>query len=162
MPITLLYSLLFFLHPVHISVSEINYSEKDNALQITSRIFIDDLELSIRSKLKEPELDLLTPKSGRTTQKLVSDYLNEHFKVKLDGQPQKMKLLGYEKEDAALICYIEIEKIPMFKTLEVFNDIITETWDDQSNLVHITYKSPVKSVRLTRDKPIETFTFETH
>jgi hypothetical protein len=156
---SILYGFLLFLHPLHISVSEINYSEKDNALQITCRIFIDDLELSIRHKRKEPELDLLNPKNGLTTDKLVSDYLNEHLSIKLDGQPQKMKLLGYEKEDVALIGYIEIEKIPAFKTLEVFNDMITETWDDQSNLVHVTYKSPIKSVRLTRDKPIEIFTF---
>ena len=90
-----LWSVLFFLlHPVHVSVSEISYSEKDKALQITSRIFIDDLELSIRNKRKEPELDILDPKNGLTTDQLVSDYLKDHFKIKLDGKLQKMKLLG--------------------------------------------------------------------
>ncbi len=73
--ISILYSLFFFLHPIHISVSEINYSEKDKALQITSRIFIDDLELSIRAQRKEPEMDLLEPKNGLTTEKIVSDYV---------------------------------------------------------------------------------------
>jgi hypothetical protein len=158
--IVLLYSLLFFLHPVHISVSEINYSEKDKALQITSRMFIDDLELSIRNKRKEPELDLLDPKDGLTTDQLVSEYIKDHFKVKLDGKLQKLNLLGHEKEDVAIICYIEIEKVKKFKTIEVFNDVITEIHDDQSNLVHVTYKGPIKSVRLMRDKPSEVFRFE--
>src|SRR5882762_9160240 len=54
-------------HPLHVSVSEINYSEKDKALQITSRIFIDDLELSIRHQRKEPDMDLLAPNNGLTT-----------------------------------------------------------------------------------------------
>src|SRR5882762_5937289 len=79
-------------HPVHVSVSEINYSEKDKALQITSRIFIDDLELSIRNNRKEPEMDLLAPKNGLTTDQLVSEYLKGHFKIKLDGKLQKMRL----------------------------------------------------------------------
>lgn len=148
------------LHPVHLSVSEINYSEKDKALQITSRIFIDDLELSIRNSRKEPEMDLLSPGPGLTTDQLVSTYLNDHLKIKLDGKLQKLKLLGHETEDAALICYIEIENVKKIKTLEVFNDIITETHADQSNLVHVTYKGPVRSVRLTHDNPTETFKFE--
>jgi hypothetical protein len=157
--INFLYSLFLLLHPVHVSVSEINYSEKDKALQITSRIFIDDLELSIRNARKDPELDLIEPK-GVTTNQLLEAYLKDHFKVKLDGKPQKLKFLDHEKEDVAIICYIEIENVKKFKTIEVFDDVITETHDDQSNLVHVTYKGPIKSARLMRDKPSETFKFD--
>jgi hypothetical protein len=151
------YSLLFLLHPLHVSVSEINYSEKDNALQITTRIFIDDLELSIRNQRKEPEMDLLLPKNGLTTDQLLSEYLKDHFKVKLDGKPQRMKLLGHEVEDVAIVCYIEIEKVKKTKIIEIFNDVITETFDNQSNIVHVTFQGPVKSVRLTLEKPSEEF-----
>ncbi len=158
--IELFYLILFAVHPIHVSVSEINYSEKDKALQITSRIFIDDLELSIRQKRKEPELDLLEPKNGQTTDQLLSEYLNDHFKVKLDGKLQKMKLLGHEVEGVAIICYLEIENVKKCKTIEVFIDIITETHDDQSNLVHVAYKGPVKSARLMRSKPLEIFKFD--
>ncbi len=158
--IALFCSFLLLLHPIHLSVSEINYSEKDKALQITSRIFIDDLETSIRKKLNQPELDILKPNSGQTTDQLVSTYINDHFKVKLDSKPQKLHYLGHEIEDAAIICYIEIEKVKKFKTIEVFNSIIQETHEDQSNLVHVTYKGPVKSLRLVRDKPVDILTFE--
>lgn len=158
--ITLFCSFLLFLHPIHLSVSEINYSEKDKALQITSRIFVDDLETSIRKKLNQPELDILKPTGGQSTDQLVSAYINDHFKVKLDNKPQKLSYLGHEIEDAAIICYIEIEKVKKFKTLEVFNDIIQETHEDQSNLIHVTYKGPVKSLRLLRDKPMDILTFE--
>ena len=147
-------------HPIHVSVSEINYSEKDKALQITSRIFIDDLELSIRHQRKEPEMDLLAPNNGLTTDLLVSEYLKDHFKIKLDGKLQKMKLLGHEVEDVAIVCYIEIENVKKVKDIEVYNDIITETWDDQSNLVHVTFRGPVKSARLMREKPLEVFKIE--
>jgi hypothetical protein len=157
--ISLLYSLFFFLHPIHISVSEINYSEKDKALQITSRIFIDDLELSIRAERKEDELDILQPKNGLTTEKMVSDYVLKHLAVKLDGKLQKLKFLGMELEEPALICYIEIENVKKFKTIEVRNDIIMETHEDQSSIVHVTYKGPVQSMRLQRNNPTGTLTF---
>lgn len=147
-------------HPVHISVTEISYSEKDKALQIISRLFIDDLELSIRAQRKEPDLDLLEPKNGLTTQQLVINYLNEHFRVKLEGKLCKFKFLAVEREDLSLIAYIEIEGVKKVKSLEVFNDAIMGTHDDQSNLVHVTYKSPVKSVRLTVNSPSEKFVFD--
>lgn len=157
--ITLFYSFLLFLHPIHLSVSEINYSEKDKALQITSRIFLDDLELSIQKQLNKPDLDLLEPGKDFTTEKLISDYVLQHLSVKLDGKIQKLNFLGFEREDPAIICYIEIENVKKFKTIEIKNDVIMETHNDQSNLVHVTYKGPVKSLRLIRDKSADNLTF---
>lgn len=158
--ITLFYSFLLFLHPIHLSVSEINYNEKDKALQITSRIFLDDLELSIRNQRKQPDLDLLEPGPGLTTEQLISEYVIKRFSVKLDGKVQKLNFLGFEREDPAVICYIEIENVKKFKTIGVKNEIIMETHDDQSNLIHVTYKGPVKSLRLIRDKSADVLTFE--
>jgi hypothetical protein len=158
--ISLLYSCLIFLHPIHLSVSEINYNEKDKALQITSRIFLDDLEASIRNERNNQELDILEPGKGLTTEQLISEYVLKRFSVKLDGKTQKLNFLGFERDDPAVVCYIEIENIKKFKTIEVRNEVIMDLYDDQSNIVHVTYKGPVKSFRLLRDKPTDGLTFE--
>jgi hypothetical protein len=158
--ISFIYALFIFLHPIHLSVTEIAFSEKDKAIQIVSRIFIDDLEISIQNQLKQPNLDILEPKNGMTLDQIAQGYLKEHLKVKLDGKPRDIKVLGHEIEDVAIVFYIEIENIKKIKTLEVRNDAIMETHEDQSNIVHVTYKGPVKSVRLLRDKPLEVFKFD--
>lgn len=149
-----------WVHPVHISVSEINYSEKDKALQMTSRIFIDDLELSIRQDLHDDALDLLKPNNGKTTDQLVSAYLAKHIKIKVDGKLVQQNYLGSEIEDVAIICYIEMPNIKKLKTIETHNDVIQETHADQSNLVHVSYKGKLKSLRLTSGKPTDILTFE--
>ncbi|MBK5278175.1 MAG: hypothetical protein JJE09_04850 [Bacteroidia bacterium] len=159
--VSLIYSLIIILHPIHLSVTEIQYSEKDKAIQITSRIFIDDLELSLRNRLKQPDLDILLPKNGLTLDQMALDYLKDHLKVKLEGKPQTLKILGHEIEDVAVVFYIEIENIKKIKSMEVYNDVIMESHEDQSNIVHVTYKGPVKSVRLLREKPSELFKFDT-
>jgi len=158
--ISILYSLYFLLHPIHISVSEINYNEKEKRLEIISRIFIDDLELAIRAQRNEEDLDLIEPRNGLTTSKMVSDYLQKHFAIKLDGKLQKINFLDIEREDPALICYLYVENIKKFKTIEVRNDVIMEIHADQSSIVHVTYKGPIKSMRLTRENSIGTITFE--
>jgi len=157
--ISLVFWFSVLLHPIHVSVSEVNYSEKDKALQITSRIFTDDLETAIRRKRNEPELDLLSPPAGLTTDGLISDYLKEHFTLAIDGKVQKMVLLGTEKEGFATICYLEIAGVKKAKSIEVYNTTITEVHDDQSNLVHVTFKGPIKSARLMKNTPSEVFKY---
>ena len=154
-----LVSLLSVLHPIHISVTEVNYSAKDKALQITSRIFIDDLELSIQAKRNDPSLDILNPKNGFTTDQLVKEYVVEHLQLKVDGKIRPLTYLGSEREDLALVCYIEVENFKKAKTIEVTNTAIMETHEDQSNLVHITYNAPVKSARLVKENPKQVFQF---
>jgi hypothetical protein len=158
----LLIWLIFLLpHPIHVSVTEIEYSEKNKSLQITSRIFIDDLETAIRTKTKQESLDLLNLPTGQSLDQLVRNYLADHLRIKVDGKPAKINYIAHELDDAAIICYLEIENIKKLKTLEVTDDVIHEVHADQYNLVHITYRSPVKSYRLTREKPTEVYRAET-
>ena len=150
-----------WLHPVHVSVTEITYSEKDKALQSISRIFIDDLELAIQQELKDDYLDIIKPANGKTTDQIVSAYLLKHMKVKVDGKPQTLNYLGHEIDGLAIICYIEIPNIKKLKTVEPMIDVIMDKHHDQSNLVHVTYKDQLKSLRLVRDKPSDILNFET-
>lgn len=158
--VTLHLLVALLLHPIHVSVTEIEYSEKNKSLQITTRIFIDDLEASIRKQINQESLDLIDPKNGSTTDQLISAYLKEHFKVLIDGKLARINYLASEREEPAIICYLEIENVKKLKTIEVTNTVIQETHEDQSNLVHITYKGPVKSYRLVREKPTEIYRFE--
>ncbi|MEI9919404.1 MAG: DUF6702 family protein [Bacteroidota bacterium] len=156
---SLLFSLVLWFHPIHLSITEIEHNEKSKALQVTMRIFIDDLELSIRKKINDQELDLLEPGGGKTTDNLVKEYLAETVKMKVDKKAVKLNYIGHEIEGPAIICYVEIENIKKFSTIEVTNRVILETHDDQSNLVNVNYKEKVKSIRLTNDSPTASVTF---
>jgi hypothetical protein len=151
----MLLHLLFFwlLHPMHVSVTEVQYNEKNKSFEIISRIFIDDLELSIQAEKKNESLDLLNPGSGMTTDQLVSEYIGQHLQIRLDGKPVVIHYLAHEIDDVALVCYLEVEGVRKVNVIEVTNSIIQETHADQSNLVHVTYKGPVKSLRLMRENP---------
>lgn len=157
-------ALLFtlFLHPIHVSVTEIEYNQKNKSLEIISRIFIDDLELSVRKQLNDEMLDLLNPTVPTTTDQLVSEYLKHHLIIRIDGKPAKINFIAHEIEDTAMICYLEIEGVKKLKQIEVTNSVIQEVHGDQSNLVHVTYLGPIKSMRLTREKPAGALTFETN
>jgi hypothetical protein len=150
----------FYLHPLHVSVTEIEFDQKDQALEIMMRVFIDDLETSLRGALNQPELDIVNPPKGTTTDDLVRRYLGDHFKISLDGKPQKTAYLGHEREGDAFIFYIQVTDVKKWSTISVQNDIIMATYDDQSNLVHVYIGEKVKSLRLTRNTPSDKLTFD--
>lgn len=152
--------LSWMLHPLHVSVTEIEFDEKDKALEIMMRAFGDDLELTMRSTLRQPDLDIQNPK-GTTVDQMMTPYLTTHFNISLDGKPQKIKYLGHERDGDAFIFYIEVENVKKWKTIQVMNDIIMETHDDQSNLINVTVRGTVRSLRLTRSKPVDKLTFDT-
>jgi hypothetical protein len=153
-------TLFIGLHPIHVSVTEVDFDRKEQSLQIMMRVFIQDLETTLRSTLNNPELDILQPGGGLTTDRLVTDYLNDHFKISLDGKQQKTKYLGHEQEGDAFIFYIEVSNVKTWKTIFVENDIIMSTYSDQSNLVHVYVDDNVKSLRLTTNTPADKLTFD--
>lgn len=153
-------ALLLGLHPIHVSVTEIEYDKKDAALEIMMRVFIDDLELSLRNSLNKPEMDILNPPNDVTTDQLVQDYLGEHFRISLDGKLQRTRYLGHEREGEAFIFYIEVNPVTNWKTITIHNDIIMATHSDQSNLVHVYVDDKVRSLRLTRNTPSDDLTFD--
>src|SRR5688572_24871555 len=129
---SILLAFALWLHPIHVSIAEIDHNADAKALQIMLRIFIDDLELSIRNKINSPEMDLLNPGGTLTTDKLVKDYLAEALKLKVDKKAVQTNYLGHEIEGPAMICYIEVENIKKFKSIEITNKAILETHEDQS------------------------------
>ena len=148
------------LHPIHVSVTEIEFDKKEAALEIMMRVFIDDLELTLRNNLQQPELDIVHPGKGQTTDQLCRDYLKEHFRISLDNTMQKTNYLGHERESEAFVFYIEVKNVKEWKSITIHNDIIMATHHDQSNLVHVYVNDTVKSLRLTRNTPADKLSFD--
>jgi hypothetical protein len=122
------------------------------------RVFVDDLEVTLRKEFGNPDLDVIRPK-GLTVDQMMETYLRTHFSIALDNKPQTQVYLGHELEGEAFIFYIEVSPVKKWKTIAVKNDIIMDTYHDQSNLVHVTVRNAVKSLRLTRTAPMASLVF---
>lgn len=152
--------LIFSVHPLHVTVTEIEMDEKEKQLKITMRMFVDDLEQALRTRLKQPELDILNLKNGLTVDQVMVNYLKDHFRISLDNKPQEIKYLGHEIEDDAFIFYLEVTRVKKWKLIEISNASLTEAFEDQSNLVNVNAHATVRSLRLTATTPSGKLTFE--
>lgn len=155
-----LLAVFFSLHPIHVSVTEIEYDEKDRALEIMMRVFVDDLELTLRESFSDPALDVLDPANNKRVDELVAKYLADHFKITLDNKPQQAHYLGREREGEAFIFYVEVRNVSKWNTITVRNEVIMGTYDDQSNIIHVYVNDQVRSARLTPRSPAEQLSFD--
>ena len=161
---TILISIITFLacswfHPFHVSVCEVEHDEKTKAIQISERVFLDDLEETL-NKVYNVRLDIVNPDNIQFRDSLVQDYIMSHLIITIDGKQKKRKYLGHEIEEDALWCYIEYYGVKKMKSLRITNTLFFEMYDDQNTLVHMKYKDVTKSKRLTPSNPTELFEFE--
>lgn len=144
--------LLLWLHPYHVSVCEIVYSDEAEAVQITHRIFLDDLEKGVQQHVGNEKLVLL--EDSLETHQGIENYLKEAFSIVVNGQNTQYTYLGGEVEDDLMWCYLEVVQVSDLKSVSIKNSLLTETYDDQNNLVHFKIGGDKKSFILTK-KEIE-------
>ncbi len=143
-------NLINLLHPFHASICEMEYNSNTKSLEITYRMFLDDLESSLNKKY-EADLDIMKVNQKDQVDQLVEKYLKEQFKFWVNGEKVQFDYLGSEIEGYALWCFIEITEVSDLETLDIDNKVMLESFDDQINLVHFNKEDRVRSLKLYKD-----------
>ena len=138
------------LHKFYVSVNQIDFVPKKKALEITSRIFIDDLDLALEKKFKK-KVYLATSKETSDAKELLQKYFNEKFSIKVNGQQKQIHFLGKEVEENVLICYFNVKDVSKVSSLEVKNTILMELYEQQ-HIFHSSVSGKKQSLLLTNDR----------
>jgi hypothetical protein len=141
----------FSMHKFYVSVTQIDENVKKGRIEISSRIFIDDLEKALDKKYNK-KLFLATSKELPEAKQLIQNYLADKMRVTINGKVQKLVFLGSEYEDDVLICYLKVDNSQKIATFEFFNAILTEIYSEQQNLVHTNINHNKKSFLLTNSE----------
>lgn len=139
-------------HKFYVSVTNISYSEKDQALQITSRIFIDDFEQVLLERYGI-EAHFATDSESTQADEYMEKYLKTKFLMFVDGEQRQYKVLGKKYDNDIMICYLEIPGIDLgnIKAIAVQNELLTDLFDEQQNVVHFKIKGKKKSFVLIKE-----------
>ncbi len=137
-------------HKFYVSVTNIEHSKADKALQITTRIFIDDFQrvLEERYELKE---ELTVEKNPKVVEGFMQKYLTKKIKIWVNGELKTINFLGKKYEDDVTVCYLEIEGVKNVQSLKIENGLLYEIEEDQQNLVHVKINNSRKSLLLVKE-----------
>jgi hypothetical protein len=147
-------------HPIHVSVADVEFVPEKQELQIIVRIFTDDLEKQIRQESGEPKLDILKPDIGMSSDEIFEGYLNKHLAFRVNGKDYAFEYLGYQVEMGSVISYLLISNVNRLNELEVRNDILLDTYDDQVNLLHVSIGGEIRTMKFIRGEENQSRTFQ--
>ncbi|WP_235921995.1 DUF6702 family protein [Flavobacterium phycosphaerae] len=119
-------------------------------VQITTRIFIDDLNEALRNKYHKKTF-IGTERETPEDVVLMKKYMSEKFKVTINGQPKAMNYLSNELENNVVICYLNVRDISKVTSLEVENSILTEVYSEQQNIIQFNNNGKKQSLLLTNE-----------
>ena len=138
-------------HKFYMSITQLNYIEKEEAIQITTRLFIDDIEDALNERYSI-DAKLQTKKEIKNLDFYLEKYMKHHFTLKVNNDAVQYSLLGHAYEDDVIKCYVEIKDIPSssLHTIFVQNTLLFDMFPEQQNLIHMDVKGPIKSFILTR------------
>ena len=124
-------------HKFYVSVTNVGYSEKDDALQITSRVFIDDLDELLKERY-DIDAQLSTDAESEFSDEYLEKYLRAKFSVEINEKTRPYKLIGRKYDNDVCIFYLEIEAIdlPAIKSIQIENQLLTDMFDEQQNVLH--------------------------
>ncbi|MCL6460828.1 MAG: hypothetical protein I4O51_03035 [Flavobacterium micromati] len=125
----------FGVHKFYVSLYQVDFAPEKKMLQITSRIFIDDLNNAIEKKFNK-KIQLGSENETDSDLVLFKKYFNEKFTIKVNGQLKTVQFLSKELEGDVLICYFKIKDIHKIKSLEIYNAVIIEENSEQQNIMH--------------------------
>jgi hypothetical protein len=146
-------------HPFHVSVIEINHNVSAKTLEVSCKIFTDDLENTLSDKFKT-KVDLTNPSNKKLMDTLIKRYMLAHFLLQSAGKKIDYTYLGYDIDKEAVYCYVEATGVNSLNQLSVRSSVLYDKYDDQINIVHASTPAGRKSLRLNNPTSLAEFSWE--
>lgn len=140
-------------HPFHISIMEADWNPKTKHLELSIRVFTQDLEEAL-CKVNRRPVELSTK---HQLEPELQTYLERNLKLFADGKPLILQYHGKELANDVTWLYVETTEAVGGK-LEVRNTLLFDLFDDQNNLMNLKAGGAVKSFLFQPATPKHTIT----
>ena len=152
----LVLSLWIVLHPVHVTLTSIDYVPESDSLKVFVKLYFDDFLLDLRlSGVSEKADDFSSDNPGSSA--VLEDYLNRKLVLKVNNEQHSGKLIKSEIADNEIKLNLnyKLKRVP--SEISVRNLIMVELYKDMSNLVIVRVKDFEEGIKLTSEITEKTF-----
>jgi len=154
----LLSSFFALIHPFFVSVIDMKHNIKDKTIEISTKVFVDDLE-AILKKNNNKTFDLSNTTLKSETNAVVTKYLQSKLQLTINGKPQTIKYIGYEVQKESVWIYAEVEDVTTLKKLSINCSLLYDYQEKQMNIFNIKANGSEKNYKLDFPKSTVEFTW---
>jgi hypothetical protein len=135
-------------HKFYLSNTSIEFNAQSRAIEITSKIFTDDLEHAIEAQCYR--YNSLYPQTPEVFE-LVKKYIGDKLSLQVGGRNVVLNFLGYSVDNDMTTLFIEGSYFEPNQVV-VGNTILLELFSDQQNIVEVRWNGQSKREYFTKDK----------
>lgn len=153
---SLIFLFWFIFHPVHVTMTSIEYIPENDSLKVFVKMYFDDflLDLIINGEKRDEDFFI---KSVPESVTVMENYINSMLLIKVNKKLLTGKLNGLEIIDNEVKLNIEYKMTRPPELITVSNTIMTRLYKDQSNLLIIKVDNFENGIKLTSDYTGQTF-----
>ena len=124
-------------HPFHATISSFNCNPNAQSVEITIKLFTDDLENVLKSS-GGSGLQIDSENNQTIIDSLIFDYIKNNLSLSFDNKRRKISWVGKEFENNITWSYLEIKNIKNIPgtKISIKNKLFLEIFDDQLNICH--------------------------
>lgn len=147
----LFFSIWLLFHPVHVSLTSIDYMQEKGCFKVFVRIYFDDF--LIDSRINEEGIEKIDFSVGNSSSMIFMErYLTEKVIIKVNEKQLSGKLLDLKLVDNEISMNLEYITGKKPKIINVKNIIMTDLYRDQSNMIILRLNDFEEGVKLTPDE----------
>jgi hypothetical protein len=139
-------------HKYYVAVFQVEAAPAKKQLQITGRIFIDDLEKALSTKYGK-KFGLASGKELPESTETIKKYIADKMSVKVNGKPAALTYFDREYEDDMLVVYYTVPAPKKITSVDVRNTVLFEMFREQQNMINANINNQRKSLLLNYDTP---------
>ena len=144
--------LILSFHDFHVTNTTLHYNSNLENIEITIKVAIEDLELSLEDK----DLRIGTLKENKSSEEIIKTYFKNRLNIYANNNIIDYKWVGKEISDNLhdIYLYFEIlnfKKYGELKSLTIENTIFIETTPNQTNIVLIEFEDNDYNLTFTKD-----------
>ncbi|MFC0185262.1 hypothetical protein SAMN04515674_10323 [Pseudarcicella hirudinis] len=140
-------------HAFHTSLTEMNYNAREKNIEISIRIFTDDLEkvLSLENGNQKFIIENNDKNDG-----FVEKYIRKHFNlINSKNQKKPYNYIGKEESKDATWIYLEMPVNESVSGSKIQNDVLMDIFEDQVNIINLSWQGDKKSFIFNQKKKIQ-------
>jgi len=143
-------------HKFYMSITDMEYNPSTRSLQISMKLFVNDLEMVLEKEQKARIL-LGTKKEHPETDNFISAYVNTHFIVEQSKGSLPVTFIGKEVDKDYAWIYLEVKKFKVKDETLLTNSTFLDYFPDQSNKINFKNGAEVVSFTLYKQNASNQF-----
>ena len=134
-------------HKFYTSLARVEYNAGEKSVEVTLRVFADDLELALKRRAGRR----VSLERTKDAERLVLEYLRDTFEIKnRDGETKALRWVGMELRAGVAWLYVEAEMPEGLAGARLRDHVLFELFREQVNTVSVRYPGARGDLVFTR------------